>query len=134
MAEIVHRFRVNAAPAEVLRAVREQALRVAFWPIETKISMRATSEAPPCRITREHDVASGSVSLAWACLDGPPEWVGTLVSFDVAPEGDETVVRFAHRNWRASTDFMAQCATSWARVLLDLKSQLEVPEPDDLLI
>ncbi len=121
MAEIVHRVHVSAAPAEVLRALREQTLRVAFWPVETKLCMRTT--------------ANGEASkVAWSCVEGPAEWVGTDISIDVAPDGDETVVRFSHRNWRASTDFMADCATSWARVLLGLKSQLEIPEPDDVLV
>ncbi len=121
MAEIVHRVHVNAAPADVVRALREEALRVAFWPVATKLSMRASAE----------DSAS---TVAWSCVEGPSEWVGTCVSFDVASEGEESVVRFSHRNWRASTDFMAQCATSWARVLFSFKSHLEIPEPDDVLI
>jgi hypothetical protein len=121
MAEIVHRVRVRATPADVLRAVREEALRVAFWPIDSKLSMQAVAvgDAP---------------KVAWCCTEGPAEWVGTDISFDVAPEGAETVVRFSHGNWRESTDYMAQCATSWARVLLGLKSHIEIPEPDDVLI
>ena len=121
MAEIVHRLRVSAAPSDVLRAVSQEALRTAFWPIDAKISMKET----------DHDETK---LVAWSCVEGPPEWVGTHISFDVAPDGADTVLRFAHRNWRASTDFMAHCSTGWARVLLGLKSQLEIPEPDDVLL
>ena len=121
MAEIIHRVHVHAAPADVRRAVCQEALRADFWPKDASHRMRAVAV---CEGTR----------VAWHCTEGPSEWSGTDILFDVVGDGAETVVRFSHRNWREATDFMADCATSWARVLLGLKAHLETPEPDDVLL
>ena len=76
----------------------------------------------------------GWLTGVWQCLDGPPEWIGTDITFSFAREGAETVVRFAHRNWREASDAFAQCTTKWGRVLMALKSRVETPEADDLRV
>jgi hypothetical protein len=121
MAEIVHRVRVRAPRDDVHRAVCDEALRAAFWPEDAPLAMRVVAVEDGTRV-------------AWRCLEGPPEWDGTDILFDVVGEGAETVVRFRHRNWKEATDFMADCATTWARVLLGLKAHLETPEADDVLL
>ena len=64
------------------------------------------------------------------------EWVGTKLTFDLAPKGDETVVLFTHADWREPVEFMAHCSARWAYFLLSLKSYLETgkgtPFPEDL--
>lgn len=76
--------------------------------------------------------------VCWRILEGPEEWVGTEISFDLIPSNEETLIRFSHRNWSSSTDFMAQCNTKWAVFLLSLKDLLETgkghPFPDDVRI
>jgi len=36
-----------------------------------------------------------------------PEWVGTTLVFDLEDKGDKTILRFAHKNWKETTDFYA---------------------------
>jgi uncharacterized protein YndB with AHSA1/START domain len=38
-----------------------------------------------------------SERVVWRVIDGPEEWVGTTVEWDVRQDGDWTIVRFAHR-------------------------------------
>jgi uncharacterized protein YndB with AHSA1/START domain len=74
--------------------------------------------------------------VGWICLEGADEWVGTKLSFDLTQKGEETVVLFAHADWREPVEFMAHCSARWAYFLLSLKSYLETgtgtPFPDDL--
>jgi uncharacterized protein YndB with AHSA1/START domain len=76
--------------------------------------------------------------VLWEVVDGPAEWVGTTVSFDLKQEDDYTIILFKHEGWREPVEFMHHCSTKWATFLLSLKSLVETgkgaPEPDDLKI
>jgi uncharacterized protein YndB with AHSA1/START domain len=76
--------------------------------------------------------------VRWKCVNGPPEWVGTTVTFDLKTSGGETVLLFVHANWREPVEFMHHCSTKWATVLIGLRSGLEggafTAFPDDTKI
>lgn len=69
-----------------------------------------------------------SQRVAWRVVDGPEEWVGTTVDWDLRQDGDHTIVMFAHRGWREPVEFMHHCSTKWATFLLSLKSMVETGE------
>jgi hypothetical protein len=74
--------------------------------------------------------------VLWQVVDGPEEWLGTKISFDLAQNGDWAVVLFKHQGWRAPVEFMHHCSTKWAVFLLSLKSLLETgkgaPWPNEI--
>ena len=76
--------------------------------------------------------------VLWEVVDGPEEWVGTTVSWDLKQEDDYTSVLFKHQGWREPVEFMHHCSTKWAVYLLSLKSLVETgkgaPDPDDVKI
>ena len=76
--------------------------------------------------------------VQWRCVDGPPEWVGTTVTFDLKDSAGETALLFTHADWREPTEFMHHCSTKWATVLLSLRNGLEggafTAFPDDTRI
>ena len=76
--------------------------------------------------------------VVWRVLDGPSEWIDTEISWNLAQEGEYTIVRFEHTGWREVDDFMCHCSTKWAVFLLSLKSLIETgsgsPWPRDLKI
>ncbi|MGH2484690.1 MAG: SRPBCC family protein [Ktedonobacterales bacterium] len=76
--------------------------------------------------------------VAWNCVRGPDEWVGTHLTFDLTSSENETVVLFAHADWRDPVEFMYHCSTKWAYFLLGMKAWLEGGEspafPNDLHI
>ena len=121
MADIFHCLRMTASPDEVLRAVTEDELLRPWWAGGDGFAVRCLSTAD-----------AGGPAVAWRCIGGPPDWIGTDIVFALAQEGRETVVRFAHRNWRETNDAFARCTTKWGRVLLALKSRVETPEAEDL--
>jgi hypothetical protein len=65
--------------------------------------------------------------VLWEVVDGPEEWIGTTVSFDLKQEGDYAIVLFKHQGWREPVEFMYHCSTKWATFLLSLKSRLSRP-------
>jgi len=76
--------------------------------------------------------------VLWEVVDGPEEWIGTKVSWDLKQEGDYTVILFRHQGWREPVEFMHHCSTKWAIYLMSLKSLLETgvgaPDPNDVKI
>jgi uncharacterized protein YndB with AHSA1/START domain len=76
--------------------------------------------------------------VLWQVVDGPEEWIGTKVSFDLKQEGDWTIILFKHQGWKEPAEFMHHCSTKWAVFLLSLKSLLETgkgrPWPNEIKI
>ena len=76
--------------------------------------------------------------VLWQVLDGPPEWIGTTVSFDLKQDDDYCSVLFTHHGWKEPVEFMHHCSTKWAIFLMSLKSLVETgkgqPSPEDVKI
>jgi hypothetical protein len=74
--------------------------------------------------------------VLWQVLDGPEEWIGTKISFDLEQESGWTIILFKHSGWKEPVQFMHHCSTKWAVFLLSLKSLLETgkgaPYPNDI--
>jgi uncharacterized protein YndB with AHSA1/START domain len=80
--------------------------------------------------------ADPSRRVLWQVVDGPEEWIGTKISFDLDQRGDWTIVLFKHEGWKEPVEFMHHCGTKWAVFLLSLKSLLETgkgsPWPNEI--
>lgn len=63
--------------------------------------------------------------VLWEVVDGPPEWIGTKISFDLKQSDDWAIVLFKHAGWKEPVEFMHHCSTKWGVFLLSLKSLLE---------
>jgi hypothetical protein len=75
---------------------------------------------------------------SWRVKEGPSEWIGTDIEFDLKEEGGQTTVLFGHRNWKEPVEFMAHCSMKWATFMLSLRDLVETgkgrPSPIDLKI
>jgi uncharacterized protein YndB with AHSA1/START domain len=71
--------------------------------------------------------------VRWNVVDGPEEWIGTNVDWDLRQEGEYTIVLFKHEGWREPVEFMHHCSTRWATYLMSLKQLVETgagaPDP-----
>ena len=56
-----------------------------------------------------------SERVSWRVLDGPEEWIGTTIDWDLRQDGDWTIVLFKHRGWQEPVEFMHHCSTKWPR-------------------
>lgn len=76
--------------------------------------------------------------VTWKCMEGPAEWIGTDLTFELSQQEEFTIVLFGHRNWKEEVEFMNHCSTKWAVFLLSLKDYLEKgkgkPSPNDTKI
>jgi uncharacterized protein YndB with AHSA1/START domain len=76
--------------------------------------------------------------VQWRVIDGPAEWIGTIIDWQLRPDGDYTIVLFKHSGWREPVEFMYHCSTKWGSFLMSLKSLVETgqgaPAPRDVQI
>jgi uncharacterized protein YndB with AHSA1/START domain len=79
-----------------------------------------------------------ATSVLWQVVDGPEEWIGTKVRWDLRQQDGYTIILFTHQGWREPVEFMHHCSTKWAVFLMSLKSMLETgtgsPDPYDIKI
>jgi uncharacterized protein YndB with AHSA1/START domain len=77
-------------------------------------------------------------NVRWRCVEGPDEWIGTDITFELSQQDDQTIIIFGHRNWREAIEFTAHCSMKWAVFLLSLRDYVETgkgkPSPYDLKI
>jgi uncharacterized protein YndB with AHSA1/START domain len=147
MVDILHRVGVKASLAEVYRALATREGVAGWWTTETSGDSKAggmlkvafTSEGKPLGgfDIQVLELAPGKRVL-WQVVEGPAEWIGTKISFDLKQEEGFTIVLFKHEGWKEPVEFMSHCSTKWAIFLMSLKSLLETgqgaPSPNDVKI
>jgi uncharacterized protein YndB with AHSA1/START domain len=76
--------------------------------------------------------------VVWQVADGPAEWIGTKVAWDLKQEDEYAIVLLKHSDWKEPVEFMYHCSTKWAIFLMSLKSLVETgagaPDPDDIKV
>lgn len=71
---------------------------------------------------------TANARIVWECIDSDPEWIGTIISFDLAEKEGVTSVVLRHLNWRELTEFYRWCNYNWAMFLYSLKTYCEEGE------
>jgi uncharacterized protein YndB with AHSA1/START domain len=141
MVDILHRVGITASPAKVYDALTTVPGLARWWTTDTSGDGDGTLRF------RFGDVGGFDMKVValepdttveWEVVEGPAEWVGTTVSFELSQEGEWTIVLFAHAGWREPCEFMNHCSTKWAIFLMSLKSLVETgvgaPHPHDMQI
>jgi uncharacterized protein YndB with AHSA1/START domain len=137
--DILHRVGIKSAPSAVYEALTTKKGLAAWWTNDTQgetsvggvikfrfplggFDMKVVELVPEQRVL-------------WNVVEGPEEWVGTKVSFELRKDGDYTLVIFKHRGWKEPVEFMHHCSTKWAVYLMSLKTLVETgsgaPSPND---
>ena len=143
MVDIVHRIAVSgSSPEEVYTALTSRDRLAAWWTEDTEgdgdlgglLKFRFLEGGLDMRV----EEALPGKSVIWKVVDGPAEWIGTRVGWELTQDGDWTVVLFRHEGWREQVEFMHHCSTKWAVYLMSLKSLVETgagaPAPHDVRI
>ena len=145
--DILHRVGIKSSLAEVYKALATREGLAAWWTSNTQGESKVGG-------TLEFLFSAGGVEIGgfemkvlelhpaelvrWQVTDGPAEWVGTTIDFELKQDGDYCIVLFRHRGWKEAVEFMHHCSTKWALFLMSLKSLLEtgkgLPNPDDTRI
>ena len=142
MADILHRVGIKSPLENVYAALTTTEGLASWWTKNTQgqggvggvlqfrfgaggFDMKVLELEPPDRVV-------------WEVVDGPEEWIGTTVRWDLKQEGDYSILLFTHQGWRKPVEFMHHCSTKWALFLMSLKSRIETgkgfPDPEDVKI
>jgi uncharacterized protein YndB with AHSA1/START domain len=147
MIDIIHRIGIKAPVADVYHAIASIDGVAGWWTKETSGDAKVGGTIH-VRF-RDNGVVKGEMDLEvmelspgeavrWRVTAGPPEWIGTDVTFSLSQQEEFTVLLFGHRNWREAVEFTAHCSMKWATFLLSLRQLVEngegSPSPDDLKI
>ncbi len=147
MVDILHRVGIKASLPEVYRALATREGVASWWTTQTQgesevggiLKFRFSSEGKEIGgfDMKVLELAPGKRVL-WQVVEGPAEWLGTRIGFDLKQEDDYAIVLFRHEGWREPAEFMSHCSTKWATFLMSLKSLVETgqghPSPDDVRI
>ncbi len=143
MVDILHRVGVkSSSPDAVYEALTTREGLAAWWATDTqgdsKVGDLLQFRFEAGGIDMEVLELQPAKHVLWQVADGPAEWIGTHVRWELTQEGDYTIVLFSHLGWNEPVEFMHHCSTKWAVFLLSLKSLLETgtgaPEPRDIKI
>src|SRR6478735_6969461 len=144
MVDILHRIGVkNSTPEKVYEALTTVEGLSDWWTDDTtgiagKVGGEVAFRFPSGGFDMEVIDLTPSERVVWRVVDGPEEWVGTTIDWDLHQNEDYTIVLFKHQGWREPVEFMHHCSTKWGSFLMSLKSLVETgegsPAPRDVQI
>jgi uncharacterized protein YndB with AHSA1/START domain len=143
MPDILHRVAIKSSPNDTYRALTTREGLAGWWTTDTQgncnvggvIQFRFGDRGFIGMNVLELDPAK---RVLWQVVDGPPDWIGTKVSFELTQDDDFTIILFKHQGWKEPIEFMHHCSTKWALFLMSIKSLVETgkgaPYPNDIHI
>lgn len=143
MADILHRVGITSPVADVYTALTTAEGLAGWWTTDTegegdKVGGVLRFRFGPGGFDMKVLELDPGKRVLWEVVEGPEEWVGTRVVWDLAQVEDYTIVLFQHQGWREPVEFMYHCSTKWAIFLMSLKSLNETgkgaPDPHDVKI
>jgi uncharacterized protein YndB with AHSA1/START domain len=147
MADILHRVGIKSSLAEVYKALATREGVAGWWTSNTQGESKVGG-ALKFTFSDGDRVIGGfemkvlelqpAKRVLWQVVEGPAEWIGTKIGFDLKQEGDYSIVLFKHEGWKEPVEFMHHCSTKWAIFMMSLKSLVETgkgaPNPIDIKI
>lgn len=137
MATIMLRVPVNGEPASVYESLATSRGINGWWSNHTEgpngVGSTMNVSFPDAPITFDFEVTEQSPDkrVGWHCLAGPPEWIGTDLSFEIQTDADgNTSVLFSHAGWASTEESFPFIAYSWAQILPRLKKLAETGTRD----
>ena len=143
MVDILHRVGIKSSAAEVYAALTTAEGLAGWWTTNTQgqgndlggvLQFRFGAGGFDMKVL---ELDPGKRVL-WEVVDGPEEWIGTQVDWDLDQVDGYAIVLFRRQGWKEQVEFMHHCSTKWAIFLMSLKSLIETgkgaPEPHDVKI
>lgn len=125
MATIKHLFHIAAPQQQVYDAISTLDGFRGWWTTQVTgdtseggtMAFRFNGMGPDFKVT---DANQGH-SVAWECVAGFDDWIGTQVTINLDQNEGKTRVRFEHNGWEQTGDNYAACSFSWARYMESLR-------------
>jgi uncharacterized protein YndB with AHSA1/START domain len=148
MVDILHRIGIKSPVAQVYNALTSSEGLAHWWTEEVlgdcrvggKIEFRFRTKSGELlgKMVMEVQELNAQKDVRWRCIEGPVEWIGTDITFQLSEQDNQTIVLFGHRNWREAVEATYHCSMKWATFLLSLREYVETgkgkPSPHDLKI
>ncbi len=148
MVDIIHRIGIKSKSDQVYKAVSTLEGLGSWWTNEVEgdvqvggniiFTFRSATGEVIGKMTMNVTELINEKSVKWKCTDGPEEWIGTDITFDMSLQDDQVILIFGHRNWKEAVEFTAHCSMKWAVFMLSLREYVETgrgkPSPNDLKI
>jgi uncharacterized protein YndB with AHSA1/START domain len=148
MPDIIHRIGIKSPATHVYEALTSLEGLAQWWTEEVRgdgqiggnieFLFRSETGELKGKMLMEVVELDAPNDVRWRCVEGPDEWVGTDITFELSEQDNQTIVLFGHRNWREAVEFMSHCSMKWATFLLSLREYVETvkgkPSPHDLKI
>lgn len=131
MHSLDHEIEIAATPAAVFSALTTAAGLQGWFSTgaagsgEPGMSWDVTFPASSARFVWEVDASQLDLFVAWRCLEGPGDSVGTTATFRLETVGDATKVHFVHGGWPHTAGNFDRCNTLWGGLLHHLKAYVE---------
>ena len=148
MVDIIHRIGIKSSTTQVYKALSTIEGLAHWWTEEVEgddqiggqivFTFRSEKGEIKGKMVMEVQELNPQTAIRWRCTDGPEEWIGTDITFQLSHQDNQTIIIFGHRNWREAVEFTAHCSMKWAVFLLSLREYVETgkgkPSPHDLKI
>jgi uncharacterized protein YndB with AHSA1/START domain len=147
MPDILHRVGVKASLEDTYRALATREGLAGWWTTSTTGESKVGGKLNFRFLVDGSDIGGFTMKVLelqpasrvlWEVMDGPAEWIGTRISWELKQEDDYAIILFQHLGWKEPVEFMYHCSTKWGTFLMSLKSLVETgkgnPSPDDVRI
>lgn len=148
MVSIIHRVGIKASLQKVYEALSTTEGIAGWWTTDTTgiaevgkiivVKFFSLEGKELGSMDMEVKLLDQEKKVQWKCTDGPAEWIGTDIVFELQQQEEYTIVIFSHKNWREEVEFKAHCSMKWAIFMLSLKEFIETgkgkPSPYDIKI
>ena len=118
MADILHRVGIKSSPDAVYRALATREGLADWWTSNTqgeskvggklqfRFSAGGAAEIGGFDMRGSRTSSTSPRRVLWQVVDGPKEWIGTKISFELKQSGDYVIVLFKHQGWKEPVEFM----------------------------
>ena len=144
MVDILHAVTIEAPVGAVYDALTTREGLSGWWTEDTRSGKDGARQALHFQFGERGFFDMDVVTLepnsrvVWRVTDGPEEWIGTTIEWQIEPDDGHANVWFRHLGWREPVRFMHHCSTKWATFLMSLRSLVETgkgaPYPDDIKV
>lgn len=129
MAAIEHFNTIKAPAAKVFQALSTQEGLAEIWTRELNVKPEL-GFINEFKFGNELDLMTviklePDKRIEWLCVQSDPEWVGTVISFEMIENGEKTNIRLKQDGWKEVNDFYRSCNYHWAWFLYSLKCYCE---------
>jgi uncharacterized protein YndB with AHSA1/START domain len=136
MPNLQHLVPINASPEKVYAAIATQDGNRGWWTADSTVDSRVGGKAEFGFDKRQMvfrmtiDKLEPNKTFVMSCSGDQPEWVGTILEFEILPTPEGAVLSFTHNGWREVTTFCAGCNSMWGNLMFRLKKYVESGKPD----